>query len=144
MGSSMVRRVPLEVAMQIVEAAKLSSIADTRNMLTAFEWRLPDSYWQSKCDMDLIFEYDDLRKTNALVDWQFLALATEELLENPGWFDNSGLRIRRQTFDFLKQIKDGFLNLIEKNKKQTKSWDDLNIGSYRLRRPYVLKRAPQI
>lgn len=114
--SSLVSHVPLDIAIQIVECSKLAGIKDTRNMLAAFGWRLPDSYWKSRCKMDLIFEYADLHKTNCPVDWQLIGLATEELMEDPGWERNTGLGTRRWIFGHLKQIKTIFLDLIEQEK----------------------------
>ncbi|KAI7968502.1 hypothetical protein EIK77_006521 [Talaromyces pinophilus] len=55
-SSPLVSHIPLDIAIQIVEFSKLAGIGDTRNMLAAFGWRLPDSYWKSRCKMDLIFE----------------------------------------------------------------------------------------
>jgi hypothetical protein len=114
--SSLISHVPLDIALQIVEMTKLDSIKDTGNMLAAFGWRLPDSYWKSRCKMDLIFEYTDLQKTNSLVDWQFIGLATEELMEDPTWKRNTGLGTRRWIFRHLEQIKTIFLDLLEQEK----------------------------
>jgi hypothetical protein len=115
MWLSAISHIPLEVAIQITDITKWASISDARNLLTAFGWRLPNSYWQSCIRMDLIFEYDDIRKTSHPVDWQFLGLATEELLENSDWYDKSGLKTRQRVFQFLGQIKDFFLDLLEKD-----------------------------
>lgn len=114
--SSLVSHVPLDIAIQIVECSKLAGIKDTRNMLAAFGWRLPDSYWRSRCKMDLIFEYADLQKTDWPVDWQYIGLATEELMENPEWERNTGLGTRRWIFGQLKQIKTIFLDLVEQER----------------------------
>lgn len=114
--SSLVSHVSLDIAMQIVELTKLISIKDTRNMLTAFGWRLPDNYWKIRCKMDLIFEYADLQKTNAPVDWQFIGLATEELMEDPTWDRNTGLCTRRWISGYLEQLKNIFLDLLEQEK----------------------------
>lgn len=68
-----------------------ASIDDIQNMLIAFQWRLPDSYWQSRCNRDLIFELDDLiRSRNQKVNWQFLCLGIEKLFLMDGWYDNGG------------------------------------------------------
>lgn len=137
MWSSVVSQVPLEIAIQIADMAKLASITDMRNMLAAFEWRLPDSYWQSCCQMDLIFEYDDLRKTNNPVDWQFLGLATGELLEDPKWYNKSGLRTRRRTFQLLGQIKSVFLNLLEQENMEPGSLSEKPHRRYPLRKAFL-------
>lgn len=114
--SSLLSHVPLDIAIQIVEFSKVAGIGDTRNMLAAFGWRLPNSYWKSRCKMDLIFEYADLHKTNCPVDWQFIGLATEELMEDPIREHNTGLGTRRWIFRQLEQIKTIFLNLLEQEK----------------------------
>jgi hypothetical protein len=110
--SSAVSHIPLDIAIQLVEWVKLISVADTRNMLTAFGWRLPDSYWKRFCKMDLIFEYSDLKKTNLPVNWQLIALATEEIMEDPEWDRNTGLGTRRGIFRYLGQMKTIFLNFL--------------------------------
>lgn len=54
-------QVPLEIAMMIVDAIyydnnyNAARIEDTQNLLVAFQWTLPDTYWQSRCYKDLIF-----------------------------------------------------------------------------------------
>lgn len=114
--SSLVSHVPLDIAIQIVEFSKIAGIGGTRNMLAAFGWRLPDSYWKSRCKMDLIFEYADLHKNNTPVDWQLIGLATEELMEDPTWERNTGLGTRRWIFRQLEQMKTIFLDLLEQEK----------------------------
>lgn len=115
--SSAFPQIPLDIALQIVDTTRLLSMADTRNMLVVFGWRLPDSYWKRCCDMDLIFEYDDLCKINSqVVDWQFVGLSTGVLLENPGWC-HKGLKTRCQIFGLLRQINTIFLDLLEQGKK---------------------------
>lgn len=120
--SSLVSHVPLDIAIQIVECSKLVGIKDTRNMLAAFGWRLPDSYWKKSCNMDLIFEYADLHKANCPVDWQFIGLATEELMGDPKWKNDSacGLGTRLWIFRQLEQIKSVFLDLLEQEKLNPK------------------------
>ncbi|QKX60448.1 uncharacterized protein TRUGW13939_07593 [Talaromyces rugulosus] len=112
---SMVSQIPLEVAIQITDMTKRASISDARNLLTAFGWRLPDSYWKNCSRMDLIFEYNDLDESDHPVDWQLLGLATEELLGDSDWYDKSGLKTRRRVFQRLGQIKAIFLDLIKKD-----------------------------
>jgi hypothetical protein len=60
---------PLEVVIMIVDAIYKNDnysrprIKDTRNLLEAFRWKLPDWYWQGRCRKDFIFEFDDLIKS---------------------------------------------------------------------------------
>ena len=62
--------VPLEIAVMIVDMIYNSidynqeSIIDTRNLLSAFQWKLPDSYWQNRCKRDSVFEFEDLIMSN--------------------------------------------------------------------------------
>lgn len=104
-------------------------------MLAAFGWKLPDSYWKNHCKMDLIFEYTDLQKTNCPVDWQFIGLATEELMEDPTWERKTGLGTRRWIFGQLRQMRTIFLDLVDQEK--------LNPGCLiePARRKYPLKKS---
>ena len=111
--------VPLEIAMMIVNVIydniyyNQASIYDLRNMLTAFQWRLPNSYWQSRCKKYLIFEFDELIRNNQTVDWQFLCLRTEELFLKDGWYDGGGLKNRGRILQLLQGLKKIFLEMRE-------------------------------
>ncbi|KAH8703912.1 hypothetical protein BGW36DRAFT_444468, partial [Talaromyces proteolyticus] len=128
--------IPLDIAIQVVEITRLASATDTQNMLAAFGWRLPDSYWQSCCDMELIFEYGDLRKSNTAVDWQFLVLETEKLSEDDDWCKRSGLRTRRRIFQFLPQIRSIFLDMLEQDRKDPGSLSGSG-ARFSLRKPFI-------
>lgn len=111
---------PPEIAVMVVNTIyddiyySQASIDDLRNMLIAFQWKLPDSYWQSRSKKDLIFEFDDLiQSNNSMVDWQFLCLGTEELFLRDGWYDNGGLKNRGRTFKLLRGLKRVFIEMIE-------------------------------
>lgn len=134
---SVVSQIPLDIAIQIVEFTKRASTTDTRNLLAAFRWRLPDNYWKSCCNMDLIFEYDDLQKTNIRVDWQIIGLATEELMEDPDWERNTGLGTRRWIFHQLEQIKTRFLDFLERVKTEPGLLDEPFPGRYHLRKRFL-------
>lgn len=113
--------VPLDIAMMIVNTLykdiyhNRADIDDIRNMLSAFRWRLPDHFWQSRCMKDLIFELDDLMGDQAQassrksVDWQFLCLGVEELLVKDGWYDRGGLKNRGRNLQLLRRLKSAFL-----------------------------------
>jgi hypothetical protein len=62
--------------------------------------------------MDLIFEYGDLEKTNLPVNWELIALATEEIMEDPEWDRDTGLGTRRWIFRNLRQMKTIFLDYL--------------------------------
>lgn len=109
---------PLEIAVMIVNTMydsiyyNQAGIQDIRNMLTTFQWRLPDSYWRSRCLKDLIFEFDDLLKKQK-VGWQFLRLGTEELLLKDDWYDEGGLKNRGRFLQLLQGQKRIFLKMLE-------------------------------
>ncbi|KAK2757026.1 hypothetical protein FQN54_004995 [Arachnomyces sp. PD_36] len=115
--------IPLEIAIMIVNTIYddvdfgQANIDDMRNMLMAFRWTLPDSYWQSRCKKDLIFEYEDLMNSdNQLVDWQLICLGTEELFLKDGWYEKGGLKNRHRTLSLLQGIRAVFLEKIEQQK----------------------------
>lgn len=109
----------LEIVIMIVNIIydniyyKQSNICDLRNMLTAFQWRLSDSYWQGRCKKDLIFEFDDLIQNNQTVDWQLLTLGTEELFLKDDWYDEGGLKNRGRTLQLLQGLKRIFLKMMK-------------------------------
>lgn len=84
---------------------------DAENILTAFGWRLPDTYWQSRCHTELIFEFQDLIDNRTPVDWQFLALRSRKLLKGL-----LSLQNRARIIGFLYRLKDIFLTLLEQDK----------------------------
>lgn len=116
-----VPHVPLEIAMLIVDTIYhddgygLDGITDTRNLLAAFQWDLPVSYWQSRCKPDLIFEVKDLIDGGVSVDWSELCLGLEELLFDEEWYSTSGLRNRGRIFGMLGRIKELFQSILELN-----------------------------
>lgn len=93
----------------------LDGITDTRNLLAAFQWDLPVSYWQSRCKPDLIFEVKDLIDGGVSVDWSELCLGLEELLFDEEWYSTSGLRNRGRIFGMLGRIKELFQSILELN-----------------------------
>jgi hypothetical protein len=68
--------------------------------------------------MDLVFEYADLQKMNTQVDWQFIGLATEELMEDPTWERNTGLGTCRWIFGQLEQIKSILLDFLDRERME--------------------------
>lgn len=114
-----VSRIPIEIAMMITEIIYRSQkhsqarINDTRNILDAFQWELPGSYWRSRCNPDLVFEIDDLARSGATVNWAYLCLGLEELLLDEDWYCNSGLNNRGRTMSLMRKIKTRFLTLLD-------------------------------
>ncbi|UDD58623.1 hypothetical protein AFCA_006054 [Aspergillus flavus] len=110
---------PLDVAILIVDQiygsrpCSLEMLRDTRNLLEAFQWKLPDTYWRTRCESRLVFEMDDLIRENRPVNWKEFCLGLEELLLDKDWFCNSGMRIRLRTLTSLGGIKECFLDLVD-------------------------------
>lgn len=105
---SVASQIPLEIAILIIETISRISTKDTENVLSAFGWRLPDRYWQSRCKKDLIFEFDYLIQADKPVDWQYLCLRAEEVLK-----DHYALKSRDRILRLLRRIKEVFLNMLE-------------------------------
>jgi hypothetical protein len=109
---------PLDIAMTIVDLIYETQphcqqrINNIRNLLEAFRWSLPNTYWQARCNTQLLFELDDLIKAGTAANWSGLCLGVEELLLDDNWYCNSGLNYRAQTLKLLNGIKENFLRLL--------------------------------
>ncbi|KAJ9232073.1 hypothetical protein DTO166G5_6401 [Paecilomyces variotii] len=105
---------PLDIAVVIINIIYKSQphsrerIEDTRNILDAFEWKLPNAYWQSRCNPELVFEVGDLIRAEHVVDWANFCLGLEELLLDKDWYCNSGLNNRGRTLKLIAAIKKRF------------------------------------
>ncbi|KAL1855561.1 hypothetical protein Plec18167_004100 [Paecilomyces lecythidis] len=115
---------PLEIAVTIIDLIyqsqphSLERIEDTRNILVAFGWTLPNTYWQSRCNPRLVFEVDDLIREGRVIDWAEFCLGLEELLLDEDWYCNSGLNNRGRTLKLFEGIKERFDKAIkQKNRK---------------------------
>ncbi|PLB55680.1 hypothetical protein P170DRAFT_344994 [Aspergillus steynii IBT 23096] len=114
-GDHLAHQIPVELAIMIVDLIRkapgygLEDIKSTRNMLSAFGWSLPDTYWQSRCRNRLIFEVEDLIEAGSKVDWQLVCLGLEELLFDHHWYFKGGLRNRGRILQLIGQIKVVFL-----------------------------------
>lgn len=72
-------KLPIELAVLISEWAcpadyTLDDVENTRNMLFAFQWNLPDCFCRRRLKEDLFFKLDILKKTSSPVNWQILRL----------------------------------------------------------------------
>lgn len=85
-----------------------SDVENTRSMLFAFQWTLPDWFWQRRCHEDFVFELDDLRKGNSPVDWQALWLDQMSLLADREWYLSSGLGNRERVLSSMNPVKLAF------------------------------------
>ncbi|OGM43523.1 hypothetical protein ABOM_008074 [Aspergillus bombycis] len=118
-GHSAIVDLPLDIAILIVDLIygsrprSVERLNDTRNFLEVFQWKLPDTYWKTRCDCWLVFEMDDLIREKRAVNWSRFCLGLEELLLERGWYCNSGLRTRHRALTSLAGIKKHFLNMIE-------------------------------
>ncbi|KAH8427547.1 uncharacterized protein LDX57_005260 [Aspergillus melleus] len=114
-GNHPVHNIPLDVAIIIVELIReepnydLKGVRTTKNLLTAFGWRLPNTYWQSHCRNCLVFEVEDLIQAGSEVDWQFLCLGLEELIFGHRKYFKRGLRNRGRIMQLIERIKESFL-----------------------------------
>ncbi|KAK2756557.1 hypothetical protein FQN54_005450 [Arachnomyces sp. PD_36] len=96
---------PLDIIFQIFDYI---SAADTESILTATQWKLPNSYWRSRFPRKLIFEIDEFispETEDPGVDWAFLCLGIEKLLENERVY---GLQSRQRIFRILQSVKELF------------------------------------
>lgn len=98
---------------------------DIRRALEATEWQIPDSYWRCRLRQWLIFELDDVGP-DAYLDWQFLCLEAEQLME-----ESFGLMNRQRICNALEEVKqklDFFLSAVETspdlNSAETPSSDE--------------------
>lgn len=70
-----------------------SDVRDTRNMLLAFRWTVPKSFWIVRVDGSLIFELALLKETGS-TGWQSLCLDLMPLLCDEERYIVSGLANR--------------------------------------------------
>jgi hypothetical protein len=106
---------PLDLVILIIDTvipAKYTAIEvqNARNSLEAFQWTLPDGYWQKRCDSNLLFQVKKLEKTKTQVDWQALGLDLMSLLVKDEF--TSGLRNRERVLLFMDYIKRRFIELL--------------------------------
>lgn len=71
--------VPLEVAIMIAEWTcpihyTPADVKNTRNLLSAWQWTLPDGFWKSRLKEEIFVELNPLRESDYSIDWQALGL----------------------------------------------------------------------
>lgn len=79
---------------------------DVRNLLAATQWMIPKSYWRIRIYRGVAFEIHEVSQRK--LDWQFLCLEPETLLET-----NKVLRNRRRIVNILNGIADLFSAALE-------------------------------
>jgi len=114
-------KLPLELRIMIVELVcpleyEESDLQCTRNMLSAFGWILPESFWRSRFPLNdrLIFELSSYRGTG-LASWQSICLELVSLLRDREKFVSSGLQNRERVIGII----DGILGVMEKSSCRT-------------------------
>ncbi|KAG2414037.1 hypothetical protein HFD88_003228 [Aspergillus terreus] len=116
---SIFANVPLEIVEYMVDVIletqpnSEGAPDDIRNMLEAFQWKLPGSYWRSRCPVNLLFELDDLSQKGATVNWGEVWFELEQLLFRREWYCESGLKNRGRTLKMLYDLKYCFLNTLK-------------------------------
>ncbi|KAJ5177797.1 uncharacterized protein N7500_000496 [Penicillium coprophilum] len=109
--------IPLDIAIIVAELIcpidyTPADLMNTRNMLAAFQWTLPDGFWKRRLkEEDILFELELLRKANYPIDWQSLRLDLMALVSNRHWYHFSGLANRVRVLGFMTAIASNFLNM---------------------------------
>ncbi|CAG7934843.1 unnamed protein product [Penicillium nalgiovense] len=108
--------VPLEVATMIAEWTcpiyyTPADMKNTRNMLSAWQWTLPDWFWKVRLKEELFIELNSLRESNHSIDWQALRLDLMALVSDRVWYVSSGLPNRERVIGFMTAIKSNFLKI---------------------------------
>ncbi|RDW87082.1 uncharacterized protein DSM5745_03724 [Aspergillus mulundensis] len=110
--------IPVDIAMMILDYmyhtydSVVDMIRDTRNLLEAFSWTLPDAYWISRCAPWPLFEIVDI-PPGGEIDWVALCLGLEELLVEETWYCRSGLKLRATVLRSLEAIRVDFVRRLE-------------------------------
>lgn len=85
-------------------------VRNTRNMLLAFGWDLPDWFWQRRLAEDFFFELDILRKSSSppsRMNLQILRLDVMHLTFDRTWYPHCGLANRQRIHRNIVAIKRG-------------------------------------
>lgn len=108
--------IPIEIKMMIIDTIHQTrppcyeKIQDIRSVLEAFQWKLPDSYWQRLCNPRLVFEVQDLIDSGTQVDWAYFCLGLHELLSQKDWYCERGLYFRGRILNLIESIRGSFPN----------------------------------
>ncbi|KAJ5356138.1 hypothetical protein N7517_010747 [Penicillium concentricum] len=108
--------VPLDIAILIAEWIcpidyTPADVRNTRNMLSAWQWELPDGFWKRWLrEEDIIFELEAPREVNYSIDWQSLRLDLMALVSDRRYV-SSGLVNRVRVLGFMTAIASDFLDM---------------------------------
>lgn len=114
-----ITRVPLDIAVLIIDEIYYEKgydrarVQDTRNLLRAFSWTLPDSYWIARCRGHMPVEVDMLHEAGSVADWAAFCLGLEELMLTCHWYCSSGLALRARIFEVLDFVKEVFFQRLQ-------------------------------
>jgi hypothetical protein len=109
--------VPLDVAILIAERIcpihyTLDDVKNTQNMISAWQWTLPDGFWKRRLkEEDILFELESLREADYSIDWQSLRLDLMALVSDRNWYKLSGLANRVRMLSFMTAITSNFLEM---------------------------------
>ncbi|CAI7579500.1 unnamed protein product [Penicillium pancosmium] len=80
-----------------------------RNLLSVFDWVLPECFWRRRIDENAFFELQDIQKSNTdtHVDWQVLRL---ELMQLQGYRlkHHCGLELRKYVLKNLREVMSAY------------------------------------
>lgn len=100
---------PFEVSLLIAEWVcpinhTGKDIKNIKNMLLAFQWKLPDFFWRVRLNEDLFIELGELTEAKSPVDWQVLRLGLMSLVSDRKWYFSSGLGNRERVLGIMADI----------------------------------------
>jgi hypothetical protein len=83
--------------------------ANLRNLLSVFEWELPEFFWRRRVDEEAFFELQDIRKSNTdtHVDWKVLRLELMQLHGDRLKY-HSGLELRKHALKNLREVMSAY------------------------------------
>lgn len=110
-------KVPFDVVFLIAESVcptnyTTSDVDDTRNMIFAFQWKLPDLFWSARLNENEFFEFEVLKKDMSPVDWQMLRLDMMALVSDSLLYARSGLSDRKWLLETMLAIKGAYLEQV--------------------------------
>ena len=106
----------LDVAVMIAEFIcpidyTMSDLRNIRKILSAFQWRPLDWFWERRLKGHTYFEVNKLRETSSPIDWQALWLDLIDLISDREWYPSSGLANRERILKLMIAIKSNFLEI---------------------------------
>ncbi|KAJ0413851.1 hypothetical protein BJY00DRAFT_319413 [Aspergillus carlsbadensis] len=122
-SSSSLVHLPLEIKIMIIDELYMlpdfsrNAVSLVRRTLHALGWNLPNSYWISRCSMDLGFDVMGIPNIDKVVDWGEFCTTLEYKLAGNRWWCISGLALRESILNRLKAVRGTFLKRVERENK---------------------------